>query len=194
MKRVFSLLLVLCMLLPAALAEAGAYPLLVKDADAKAVSYHTVAYVSEIEGYALMGGITPNSNGPEPEYYFAPADAESPVRFIYYTTGYGDCSALAESAIKSYGAFYEEFTAGEITEGVIAEKDCLSFSYTCSYRGQNGYTPVYEQSALCYFPVGEGTFIACILSLGFDSAEEYLDAEALNALVEQAAAAIQMAA
>jgi len=192
-KRILTLMLVICMLLPAALAEAVQYPLLVKDADAQAVSYHTVAYIAETEGYALMDGISPNSNGPEPEYYFAPADAESPVRFIYYTTGYGDCSALAEAAVKSYGAFYDDFAAGEITETTIAGKPCLTFSYTCSYRAQNGYTPVYEQSALCYFPVSEGTFIACILSLSFDSAEEYLDAEALNALVEQAAAAIQMA-
>lgn len=192
MKKIFSIVLALCLLTGAALGAANGNPLIANVTGPMAPEYATVAEVVAPEGYALLEGISPNFAGAEPEYYFAPEDTGSPVRFLYYTTGYGDSRKLAENAIERYHTFYEVFEAGEIVNVNLAGKNCLSVTYTCSYPDQDGVTPVYEQSALCYFPVQESVFIACIASLSFDSAEEYLDAEAMNALLEQAAAAIRM--
>lgn len=192
MKRMLSILLALCLFACTALAATGANPLIANLSGPAAPEYQTVAEVAAPEGYALLEGISPNFAGAEPEYYFAPEDAQSPVRFLYYTTGYGNSYTLAKNAVERYHTFYEVFEAGSIVTNTLADKECLSVVYTCSYAGQDGVTPVYEQSALCYFPVQDGVFIACIASLEFDSAEEYLGAEEMNAILEQAAAAIEM--
>lgn len=192
MKRMVSILLTLCLLSFTAFAQSDTYPLIANVAGPEAPEYAAVAEVAAPEGYVPLDGVSPNYTGAEPEYYFVPEDSNSPVRFLYYTTGSGNGSKLAENAIERYHTFYEVFEAGEITSTFFAEKECINVTYTCSYAGQDGITPIYEQSSLCYFPITEHSFIACIVSLAFDSAEEYLNAEAMNALLEQAAAAITM--
>lgn len=192
MKRMVSILLVLCLMFCTASAEQSNYPLIANVAGPEAPEYAAVAEVIVPEGYASLDGISPNYTGTEPEYYFIPEDADSPVRFLYYTTGSGNSRILAENAIERYYSFYDVFEAGEVTSTLLAGKECINVTYTCSYPGQDGVTPVYEQSSLCYFPITDHAFIACIVSLAVDSAEEYLDAEAMNALLEQAAAAIEM--
>lgn len=156
-------------------------------------AYTKVAEISGLEGYSLLEGITPNSTGIEPELYYAPDDAENPVRFLYYTTGYGAPRTLANIAVRSYQNFYDQFTASEIIETTIGEKDCLTFSYTAEYPDVNETSTVYEQSAVCYFPANEDCFVACIISLAFDSSDEFLSAEELSEYTALAGNALQMA-
>ena len=91
-KRILALTAALLLIANGALAELieGQKPdwLIAKIEDA----YLKVAEVSQPEGFARLEGVMPN--GTEPEIYFAPEDSESPIRFFYYTTGYGDPSVF----------------------------------------------------------------------------------------------------
>lgn len=190
MKRILLLVLAALLMMSAAYADPK-YELVANLGTAEAAEYMAVAEIDVPDGYSYIEGVMPNSVY-EPEYYFIPDDSESGVRFMYFTTGFGDHHRLARLAAESYAGFYEVYEAGEIVEGEHAGKESLSFTYTCSYAGPDGITPVYEQSALCYFPVKNNGFIACIISFIFDSESEYLDAETIDAYIEQAAAAIRM--
>ena len=111
-----------------------------------------VARVVQPEGYALSEDS--DVDGEEPEYYFEPESDESPVRFLYYTTGYGDSQSVAEAAIAAYTTFYDEFASSEVAERTLADRTFLSFDYTAAYPNAEETAMVYEQSAVCYFPVG----------------------------------------
>ena len=149
-----------------------------------------VARVVQPEGYALSEDS--DVDGEEPEYYFEPESDESPVRFLYYTTGYGDSQSVAEAAIAAYTTFYDEFASSEVAERTLADRTFLSFDYTAAYPNAEETAMVYEQSAVCYFPVGGDAFVVCIVSLSFDGADAYLDAEALDAYVAQACGAVNL--
>lgn len=149
----------------------------------------TIAHVVCPEGYAVQADEA--ISGTDPEYYLMPTDAESPVRFLYYTTGSGDSQALAEAAQQNFMVFYDEFASDEIGEITLAGRTCLCLSYTCTYPAEDGTTPVYEQSAICYFPVQDDTFVACILSLSFDSADDYLSEEEFGESLELMASAVE---
>lgn len=183
------LILILALSLPlSALAEEQC-PLIVNLGSSESPDLRTVAQVVSPEGYAPLEDASPT--GSEPEYYLVPNDAESPVRFLYYTTGCGDSRALAEAARENYALFYDEFDSGEIAEITLSGRACLCLAYTCAYPGRDGATPVYEQSAICYFPAGENAFVACILSLSFDSPDDYLSEAAFAESLEQMASAVQ---
>ena len=152
---------------------------------------NTVATVGEMEGLAAAPELSASSD--TPEYYFVPVDKASPIRFVYYTTGAGDPMALAQAALSSYSMLYDEFSAGEILQEAVADRDCLRFRYTCAYPDRSGAQMVYEQTAVAYLPLSGESFIACILSLAFDDAESYWSAEALDDRLETALGAIQMA-
>lgn len=149
-----------------------------------------VARVVQPEGYALSEDS--DVDGEEPEYYFEPESDESPVRFLYYTTGYGDSQSVAEAAIAAYMTFYDEFASSEVAERTLADRTFLCFDYTAAYPNAEETAMVYEQSAVCYFPVGGDAFVVCIVSLAFDDADAYLDAEALDAYVAQACGAVNL--
>ena len=149
-----------------------------------------VARVVQPEGYALSEDS--DVDGEEPEYYFEPESDESPVRFLYYTTGYGDSQSVAEAAIAAYTTFYDEFASSEVAERTLADRTFLSFDYTAAYPNAEETAMVYEQSAVCYFPVGGDAFVVCIVSLSFDGSDAYLDAEALDAYVAQACGAVNL--
>lgn len=149
-----------------------------------------VARVVQPEGYALSEDS--DVDGEEPEYYFEPESDESPVRFLYYTTGYGDSQSVAEAAIAAYTTFYDEFASSEVAERTLADRTFLCFDYTAAYLNAEGTAMVYEQSAVCYFPVGEDAFAVCIVSLAFDDADAYLDKDALDAYVAQACGAVNL--
>ena len=149
-----------------------------------------VARVVQPEGYALSEDS--DVDGEEPEYYFEPESDESPVRFLYYTTGYGDSQSVAEAAIAAYTTFYDEFASSEVAERTLADRTFLSFDYTAAYPNAEETAMVYEQSAVCYFPVGEDAFVVCVVSLSFDGADAYLDAEALDAYIAQACGAVNL--
>lgn len=149
-----------------------------------------VARVVQPEGYALSEDS--DVDGEEPEYYFEPESDESPVRFLYYTTGYGDSKSVAEAAIAAYTTFYDEFASSEVAERTLADRTFLSFDYTAAYPNAEETAMVYEQSAVCYFPVGGDAFVVCIVSLSFDGSDAYLDAEALDAYVAQACGAVNL--
>lgn len=149
-----------------------------------------VARVVQPEGYALSEDS--DVDGEEPEYYFEPESDESPVRFLYYTTGYGDSQSVAEAAIAAYTTFYDEFASSEVAERTLADRTFLCFDYTAAYPNAEETAMVYEQSAVCYFPVGGDAFVVCIVSLSFDGADAYLDAEALDAYVAQACGAVNL--
>lgn len=149
-----------------------------------------VARVVQPEGYALSEDS--DVDGEEPEYYFEPESDESPVRFLYYTTGYGDSKSVAEAAIAAYTTFYDEFASSEVAERTLADRTFLCFDYTAAYLNAEGTAMVYEQSAVCYFPVGEDAFAVCIVSLAFDDADAYLDKDALDAYIAQACAAMNL--
>lgn len=149
-----------------------------------------VARVVQPEGYALSEDS--DVDGEEPEYYFEPESDESPVRFLYYTTGYGDSQSVAEAAIAAYTTFYDEFASSEVAERTLADRTFLSFDYTAAYLNAEGTAMVYEQSAVCYFPVGGDAFVVCIVSLAFDDADAYLDVEALDAYIAQACGAVNL--
>lgn len=149
-----------------------------------------VARVVQPEGYALSEDS--DVDGEEPEYYFEPESDESPVRFLYYTTGYGDSQSVAEAAIAAYTTFYDEFASSEVAERTLADRTFLCFDYTAAYPNAEETAMVYEQSAVCYFPVGGDAFVVCIVSLSFDGSDAYLDAEALDAYVAQACGAVNL--
>lgn len=149
-----------------------------------------VARVVQPEGYALSEDS--DVDGEEPEYYFEPESDESPVRFLYYTTGYGDSQSVAEAAIAAYTTFYDEFASSEVAERTLADRTFLCFDYTAAYPNAEETAMVYEQSAVCYFPVGGDAFVVCIVSLSFDGADAYLDAEALDAYIAQACGAVNL--
>lgn len=149
-----------------------------------------VARVVQPEGYALSEDS--DVDGEEPEYYFEPESDESPVRFLYYTTGYGDSQSVAEAAIAAYTTFYDEFASSEVAERTFADRTFLSFDYTAAYPNAEETAMVYEQSAVCYFPVGGDAFVVCVVSLSFDGSDAYLDAEALDAYVAQACGAVNL--
>ena len=149
-----------------------------------------VARVVQPEGYALSEDS--DVDGEEPEYYFEPESDESPVRFLYYTTGYGDSQSVAEAAIASHAMFYDEFASSEVAERTLADRTFLSFDYTVAYPNAEETAMVYEQSAVCYFPVGGDAFVVCVVSLSFDGSDAYLDAEALDAYVAQACGAVNL--
>lgn len=149
-----------------------------------------VARVVQPEGYALSEDS--DVDGEEPEYYFEPESDESPVRFLYYTTGYGDSQSVAEAAIAAYTTFYDEFASSEVAERTLADRTFLSFDYTAAYPNAEETAMVYEQSAVCYFPVGGDAFVVCVVSLSFDGSDAYLDAEALDAYVAQACGAVNL--
>lgn len=149
-----------------------------------------VARVVQPEDYALSEDS--DVDGEEPEYYFEPESDESPVRFLYYTTGYGDSQSVAEAAIAAYTTFYDEFASSEVAERTLADRTFLSFDYTAAYPNAEETAMVYEQSAVCYFPVGGDAFVVCVVSLSFDGADAYLDAEALDAYVAQACGAVNL--
>lgn len=149
-----------------------------------------VARVVQPEGYALSENS--DVDGEEPEYYFEPESDESPVRFLYYTTGYGDSQSVAEAAIAAYTTFYDEFASSEVAERTLADRTFLCFDYTAAYPNAEETAMVYEQSAVCYFPVGGDAFVVCIVSLSFDGSDAYLDAEALDAYVAQACGAVNL--
>ncbi len=155
-----------------------------------------VARVVQPEGYTLSEDYALSEESDvddgEPEYYFEPESDESPVRFLYYTTGYGDSQSFAEAAIAAYTTFYDEFASSEVAERTLADRTFLSFDYTAAYPNAEETAMVYEQSAVCYFPVGGDAFVVCIVSLSFDGADAYLDAEALDAYVAQACGAVNL--
>ncbi|MCI5661260.1 MAG: hypothetical protein MR371_03340, partial [Clostridia bacterium] len=103
---------------------------------------------------------------------FAPEDSESPIRFFYYTTGYGDPSVLADSARKAFPLYYEDCVTSELQNARIGDRDCTFFHYTCSYPDSEGAT-AYEQSLIGYFPINETCFAACIISLYAPDGESY---------------------
>ena len=147
-----------------------------------------VGHVSPPEGFAAAPELA--VEGATPEYYFTPADPGSDVRFFYYTAGEGDPRALAETALASYGVFYDEFQAGEIREEALAGRQCLHFDYTCAYPDRSGARTVYEQTAIGYIPLDGESFVACSVSLAFDDASGVYPAEALDALLTQALSAV----
>ena len=149
-----------------------------------------VARVVQPEGYTLSEDS--DVDGEEPEYYFEPESDESSVRFLYYTTGYGDSKSVAEAAIAAYTTFYDEFASSEVAERTLADRTFLCFDYTAAYLNAEGTAMVYEQSAVCYFPVGEDAFAVCIVSLAFDDADAYLDKDALDAYIAQACGAMNV--
>ena len=186
-RKILALLLALMLLAGGALAELveGQQPnwLVAKIGE----DYSKVGEVSQPEGFARLEGVTPN--GTEPEIYFAPEDAESPIRFFYYTTGYGAPAELAESARSTFAVYYDDCTTSELKSAHIGEKDCTFFHYTCSYPDREGET-AYEQSLIGYFPITDDCFAACIISLYADGAESYAAEEELIAYLETAAAAL----
>lgn len=187
-KKILALVAALMLIASGALAELveGQQPnwLIAKIGD----EYLKVAEIDQPEGFALLEGVMPN--GAEPEIYFAPENAESPIRFFYYTTGYGDPAELADAARKSFAVYYDDCTTSELTQTRIGEKDCTFFHYTCSYPDREGNT-AYEQSLIGYFPVADGCFAACIISLYADDAESYAAEEELIGYLETAAGAIR---
>lgn len=146
--------------------------------------YSKVGEVGQPEGFARLEGVTPN--GAEPEIYFAPEDEESPIRFFYYTTGYGKPDELAEAARGTFPVYYDDCVVSELQSARFGEKDCTFFHYTCSYPDQEGNF-AYEQSLIAYFPITDECFAACIISLYADNAESYLAEEQLIAYLEAAA-------
>lgn len=163
MKRMIIALLLITVLPNASgFAQATDFPLMAGDT--------VVAHVTPPEGF-----IAAPEMALEGEYYFVPDTSGGPVRFIYYTAGEGDPRALAEAALESYAAFYDEFAPGEIREDTLAGQNCLRFDYTCAYPDRNGVNMVYEQTAVAYIPLEEEQFIACIVSLAFDNPTGYCD-------------------
>lgn len=153
---------------------------------ADAPDYRKIAEIQVPDGFVLADGVT----GLNPELYYAPEDEESPVRFVFYTTGNGDCLALAHAAAESYSSFYDEFEPGSIEETSLSDRSCIQFAYTCAYPGPDGASAVYEQTILCYFPLEGDAFAAMILSQAFDSAEKYLSHDDLLAQLDPFADAI----
>lgn len=192
-KPIFSLLLIVFLVFSsmAYAEESSDGHWLIANLSGEEADYQQVAEIICPEGFTPVEGISANGEGPEPELYFAPEDPESPVRFFYYTTGYGDCRSLAETALESYAYFYDDFIPSEIEETTVGDLACLRFSYTAAYPGEDESVLAYEQSAVCYFPIQENCFAACIVSLSFDSSEAFLDTEALQLLVDQACAALR---
>ena len=182
MKIIRSLALVLSLLLFTSCSMAedvlnGAQPnwLIANLGTADVPDYCKIAEIQIPDGFVLADGVT----GLNPELYYAPEDEESPLRFVYYTTGNGDCLALAHAAAENYSAFYDEFEPGEIEENSLGDRYCVQFAYTCAYPGPDGTSIVYEQTLLCYFPLEGDAFVAMILSQAFDAAEEYLSRDDL---------------
>ena len=149
-----------------------------------------VAGVAVPEGFSCLS--EESVAGETPEYYLVPTEAESNVRFLYYTTGRGDPQTLAKAALSSYGMLYDEFSAGEIRQEAFAERDCLYFDYTCAYPTRTGDAMVYEQTAVAYIPVDGDAFIACIASLAFDDPEDYFSGEEMHAFLMFAMQAIEL--
>ena len=167
MRRMFfSLLLVAVLLGTSCFAQGSDYPL-------KASS--TVVHLMPPEGYVIAPEMAM-----EGEYYFVPSVPGDPARFLYYTTGAGDPRALAQAALESYAAFYDEFAPGEIREDALAGRDCLRFDYTCAYPDRSGERTVYEQTAVAYVPLDDKQFVACIVSLAFDDPSDRCSPDALT--------------
>ncbi|MBE5808372.1 MAG: hypothetical protein E7317_08530 [Clostridiales bacterium] len=124
--------------------------------------------------------------GDTPEYYFLPKDGKDPLRFVYYTSGAGDPMKLAEMAQTDYAMFYDDFAGSEIRNESIAGRDGIAFSYTCHYPDRSGKNEVYEQTAVGYWPLGDGLFVACIVSLAFDDPSAYWPEAQLAAKLEEA--------
>ena len=185
MKKIAFLTALLIMLTGMCLVESANYPLF-----AAGESKRITAVVTPPDGFTCAPEMAVFSE--TPEYYFVPADEESPVRFIYYTTGNGDPRALAEAAMTDYGAFYDEFHKGEVREVTICGRACLCFDYTCAYPDRKGDGTVYEQTVVAYVPLESDAFIACIVSLDFDGAGSYVSKAALTEQLEVALDAIAM--
>ena len=184
MKRTYRILLaLLAALLTASAALAEDYPLLDRAGS-------QAARVLPAEDLAVLPQ-TPIP-GSTPEYYFRPTDGFEDVRFYYYTTGEGEPRALAEAALENYAIFYDDFTAGAISDAPLADRACLRFSYTCGYLGPDGESMVYEQTAVAYLPLGDDEFIACIVSLGFTGGDDFWAEASLTALLSDIVERVQM--
>ena len=186
MKRVFAMaaLLLVLFTLPAFGQQAGCL-LYTDDTPPREVAEVTVP-----EGFTR----SPEEShvGGTSEYYFLPTDADSHVRFLYYTTGQGDPHRLAEAALASYNVLYDEFEAGEIHSKDFADRACLYFDYTCAYPSRAGDTFVYEQTAVAYIPLNSDEFIACIASLAFDDPAGYLSDTAMREFLDFAMNAVKL--
>ena len=185
-RRLLAAVLALMCLTGAALAER--YPLRADMGEDGAKSIQEVATVETPVGFALQPSADPGAE--EPEYYFEPLDESSPVRFYYYTAGSGDPDYLARAAMDTYALYYDEFQPGEITAAPLDGRDCLRFHYTCAYPNRDKTATVYEQTAVCYLPLRADRFAACIVSLAFGDAGDYLTDEALEAELTEAVRAI----
>jgi len=185
-KRLISILMVILLTVaPSAFAESEEY-LLAADVNLSG-NLRTVAEVLLPEEYVYMES-TPLGN--EPEYYFFSSDPDSPVRFFYYTTGYGKARNMAENAAGNYVSFYTDCEVGEIFETEFNGNSFLGFTYIAGYPNEDNSATVWEQSTVCYCPINDSAFVACIVSLDFDSREECLDAEALEDYLRTACEAI----
>lgn len=150
--------------------------------------YRKLAQIEAPEGYHAAVRASANTDGGKPEWYFEPDDESSPVEFLYFTSGAAAARSLADTAVKAYDAFYDDYLATGIVEETLAGKDACWFGYTCSYPNQDATARVYAQSAVGYFPSAwPDACVVAIVSFAFDDAGDYLDAAALRALLELAA-------
>ena len=186
MKKMTTLTFLLALLLACACARAEIYPLQVS-IEGRSV---TVAEIAAPEGLRIAPELA--MPGETPEYYFVPADGQGALRFIYYTASSGEPRALAEAARDSYAMFYDGFECSEIREGPLAGRDGLCFEYTCQYPDSSGKRLVYEQTAVGYWPLEDGHFIACIVSLAFDDAESYKSVQEMFDALETAMADLKL--
>ena len=186
MKRIIVFSLLLTLVFVSICAKAEAYPLQVS-VEGRSV---TIAEIATPKG--LMAAPELAMPGETPEYYFVPADGQGALRFIYYTASSGEPRALAEAARDSYAMFYEGFECSEILEGPLAGRDGLCFEYTCQYPDSSGKRLVYEQTAVGYWPLEDGHFIACIVSLAFDDADSYKSVQDVFGALETAMADLKL--
>lgn len=187
MKKIIALVAALMLIATAACAEwveGQQDNWLIAKVDGK---YAKVAEILSPEGFAPLEGVTPN--GDEPELYFVPEDSENPVRFFYYTTGYGEPATLAENARQTFAIYYDDCVASELADATVVGRSCTYFHYTCSYATEQG-DAAYEQSLIAYFPIDDACFAACIISLYVEDSESFLSEEELYDYLNAAASAI----
>lgn len=147
-------------------------------------SYQAVGNVIPPKGYHAIQ--QSEQNATETEYYFAPDDESSPVRYLYYAPAAGQAQKLASVAHSAYGSYYQAYVPTEVVTEEIAGRETTWFSFTCTLNGEQEGGP-YQQSLLSYYPAKGGE--ACVFSIVSlrSPTPDYQQGEALKTLLQLAA-------